>query len=160
MRLPRPAITIQQASQIHNVRHLNARAERHPAPQRSDRAAVLRPYVATVLVACPPAALTGALSDIVADASVIRNALDCSLPVAAPIRLIAAERAVTAVWELAVATVDSSGLKLGVAYGAHDLPDAMHRAGRAASALITVLSDRGIVAAGSGTVNVARMEAT
>jgi hypothetical protein len=160
VRLPRPAITIQQASQIHNVRHLNSRAARNPAPQRFDRAAVLRPYVATVLVACPPAALTGALSDIVADASVIRNALDCSLPVAAPIRLIAAERAVTAVWELAVATVDSSGLKLGVAYGAHDLPDAMHRAGRAASALITVLSDRGIVAAGSGTVNVARMEAT
>jgi hypothetical protein len=113
-----------------------------------------------VLVACPPAALTGALSDIVADASVIRNALDCSLPVAAPIRLAAAEHAATAAWELAVATVDRSGLKLGVAYGAHDLPDAMHRAGRAASALIAVLSDRGIVTAGSGTVNVARMEAT
>ena len=66
----------------------------------------------------------------------------------------------TAAWELAVATVDRSGLKLGVAYGAHDLPDAMHRAGRAASALITVLSDQGIVAADSGTVSVTQMEAT
>ena len=51
------------------------------------------PYVATVMVACPPAALTGALRDIVADASVIRNALDCSLPVAAPSSSIAANRA-------------------------------------------------------------------
>ena len=48
---------------------------------------MLLPYVATVVVACPPAALTGALRDIVTDASLIRDALDCSLPVAAPIRL-------------------------------------------------------------------------
>ena len=121
---------------------------------------MLHPYVATVLVACPPAALTGALRDIVADASVIRDALDCSLPVAASVGPIAANRRVTAVWELAVVTVRSSGLELGVAYGAHDLPDAMHRAGRAASALITVLSDRGIVAAGSGTVSVSQTETT
>ena len=121
---------------------------------------MLLPYVATVVVACPPAALTGALRDIVADASLIRDALDCSLPVAAPFGPVAANRGVTAVWELAVATVDRSGLKLGVAYGAHDLPDAMHRAGRAASALITVLSDQGIVAADSGTVSVTRMGAT
>ena len=47
-----------------------------------------------------------------------------------------------------------------MAYGAHDLPDAMHRAGRAASALITVLSDQGIVAADSGTVSVTQVGAT
>ena len=121
---------------------------------------MLLPYVATVVVACPPAALTGALRDIVTDASLIRDALDCSLPVAAPVGSIAANRGGTAVWELAVATVDGSGLKLGVAYGAHDLPDAMHRAGRAASALITVLSDQGIVAADSGTVSVTQVGAT
>lgn len=121
---------------------------------------MLRPYVATLVVACPPAALTGALRDIVADASLIRTALDCALPVAAPPRPTAANREETAAWELAVATVRSSGLELGVAYGAHDLPDAMHRAGRAASALITVLAEHDIVAADSGTVSVTPMQAT
>ena len=53
---------------------------------------MLRPYVATLVVACPPAALTGALRDIVADASLIRTALDCALPVAAPPRPTAANR--------------------------------------------------------------------
>jgi hypothetical protein len=134
------------------------------APQHpelgAEQAAVLLPFVATVVVACPPAALTGALSDIVTDASLIRDALDCSLPVAARVGPMAANGGGTAVWELAVATVDGSGLKLGVAYGAHDLPDAMHRAGRAASALITVLSHQGIVPAGSGTVSVSPMDAT
>jgi hypothetical protein len=122
----------------------------------AEQAAALLPFVATVVVACTPNALTGALRDIVTDASLIRDALDCSLPVAAPVGSIGA----TAVWELAVATVDGAGLKLGVAYGAHDLPDAMHRAGRAASALITVLSDQGIVAADSGTVSVTQVGAT
>ena len=79
----------------------------------AEHASVLRRYVATVVVACPPAALTGALRDIVTDASLIRDALDCSLPVAAPIRLIAAECAVPAAWELAVATVDHSGTEAG-----------------------------------------------
>ena len=58
-----------------------------------------------------------------------------------------------------MATVRSSGLEIGVAYGARDLPDAMHRAGRAASALITVLAEHDIAAADSGTVSVTPMEA-
>ena len=74
---------------------------------------MLLPYVATVVVACPPAALTGALRDIVTDASLIRDALDCSLPVAAPVGPIAANRGGTAVWELAVATVDALGTEAG-----------------------------------------------
>jgi hypothetical protein len=113
-----------------------------------------------VVVPCPAAAVAGALRDIAGDASLIRNALDCSLPVASSGGPLAANRGVTAVWELAVATVDRSGLKLGVAYGAHDLPDAMQRAGRAAAALIAVLSDQGIVAADSGTVSVTQVGAT
>ena len=126
---------------------------------RAEQPAVLRPYVATVVVACPPGALTGALRDIVADASLIRNALDYALLDAAPPRSIVANRAETAAWELAVATVRASGLEIGVAYGARGLPDAMHRAGRAASALITVLAEHDIAAADSGTVSVTPMEA-
>ena len=112
-----------------------------------------------MVVACPPGALTGALRDIVADASLIRNALDGALVDAAPPRSIVANHAETAAWELAVATVRASGLEIGVAYGARGLPDAMHRAGRAASALITVLAEHDIAAADSGTVSVTPMEA-